>query len=67
MKLSEIKYNGPKIDNATKLSIYALIDHTIFGIIYTGSFRSCWIRRAYIAQYDNIQNYEIVLSGEVIK
>jgi hypothetical protein len=62
MKLNEIKYKGPKIDQSTRFSDYQLVDHSLGSQVeYTGSFRQCWIRRAYLAQHDNIANYEIRL------
>jgi hypothetical protein len=61
MKLSEIKYKGEKINKATSESTYTLFDHSLNAVLYTGSFRQCWIRREYLAQHENISNFEIMV------
>lgn len=61
MKLSEIKYKGPKIDSKTKESSYILGDIKNGLNLFTGSFRQCWIRREYVAQHENISSFSIEL------
>jgi hypothetical protein len=71
MELKDIKYKGDKINKATAKSIYELYDESIGGVLYTGSYRKCWIRRIYINQYDknpkDIEKYIIRINEELTK
>lgn len=47
------------LDKATKISTYKLIDMVNDIILYTGSFRQCYLKRDILAKHENIGNFII--------